>query len=419
VSIPFILLIAMLGLTPITLFADGPVERAIAAAVAAIAAAMVALFMRPGEGSYLANQCRPWLAVIAVPAIFMVVQALPIPILAHPIWASAAEGLGVPMMGAISIDPGLTVIVLGRYLFAVAVAFVAMAVTIDRGRAQTALLVLVGVTAAVAIAELWVPVTGPAVATIHAMTALGVIIAMAATIHVAERLELHRDRSREQRIKYFAAIAGGSIAFLLGAWTLLLRSPRPVVFAAACGVGLMAITAAARRFAVGPRITLAGVATALVFAVIIAANGSNGDADLSFRFALSGPTEVVSRMIADIPALGGGAGTYAALLPIYGGISDLLTVTPPPTAAVAITIGLGRPMFLVSLLVALVFAASLQWGAMSRGRDWVYPAAAAALVVVVTIEAFLDATLFDSAVLMIVVAMIGLGLAQRVGRGAR
>jgi hypothetical protein len=91
---------------------------------------------------------RPWAPVAALPALWMAIQALPMPLssLAHPVWTSAAAALNVPIMGAISIDPGMTLIGLGRYLFAVGIIFVTTAVAIDRRRAEATLFVLAGVT---------------------------------------------------------------------------------------------------------------------------------------------------------------------------------------------------------------------------------------------------------------------------------
>ena len=150
--VSFLLLILLVATTPVSLFLEGPLERAAAALAAAVAVAAVGVFVRAGEGGHLAKLLRPWAAVVAVPALWMLIQALPMPVpgLAHPIWASAAVGLDVPLIGAISIDPGMTLVGLGRYLFAVAVLGVATAIAIDRRRAEWMLYLLTGATAVMA-----------------------------------------------------------------------------------------------------------------------------------------------------------------------------------------------------------------------------------------------------------------------------
>ena len=66
----------------------------------------------------------------------MLVQVLPLRVLAHPIWKSAETALGHPVAGGISVDPGASVIALGQYLSVIAVAFLSAAVAVDRQRAE-------------------------------------------------------------------------------------------------------------------------------------------------------------------------------------------------------------------------------------------------------------------------------------------
>jgi hypothetical protein len=112
---------------------------------------------------------------------------------------------------------------------------------------------------------------------------------------------------------------------------------------------------------------------------------------------------------------GSGAGTFSALLPIYGDADDHAAKSAPPTAA-AIAVELGRPMLAVAVLLAAALIIVLFRGAMLRGRDACYPAAAAACAVVVVLESFVDSTFFDTAVIVVVSVSTGLGLAQSVRR---
>jgi hypothetical protein len=416
VSAPFFTLIALLVAAPATLFFDGLSADGATAVAVALAAALVAVQLRPGEGLHLATLCRPWAIVAAAPIGFMVLQALPVPWLAHPIWASASEALDAPLTGAISIDPTITLIALGRYLSLVAVVFVAASVSIERQRAQALLFVLMAVLAAATLALAWVTAGGDETAAVPAMGALGIIVAVAAMLHAVERIETRRSRSRHETIATVGTIAICLVAALADGAVLLLWSSIPVIVACGCGIGVLASTAIARRIGAGPRITLACVAGGLIVVLAVTATGISVEADPTLRFAVEGPTETAARMLADVPWLGTGAGTFAALQPIYAGINDVAGA--PPTAAAAIAIELGRPMLVLALAIAIAIASSLLWGAMSRGRDWIYAAATAGAVVLVTIEAFLDSALLDSAMGTLVATVMGLGLAQRVGRSA-
>jgi hypothetical protein len=149
VFLPFLVLILLIGATPALLMVDAPLVRGFAAAAAALAIALIGVTMRPREGSHLAGLVWPWIPVAAIPALWTGIQALPMPLsgVANPIWASASAALNTPVTGAISIDPGLTLLGLGRYLFAIGVVFATAAVAIDRRRAAGTLTVLCGVTA--------------------------------------------------------------------------------------------------------------------------------------------------------------------------------------------------------------------------------------------------------------------------------
>jgi hypothetical protein len=222
VFLPFLLLMLLLCATPAMIFIDVPIAHGLIAATTALAAALVGIGVPPGEGAHLEKLIRPWAAVALVPALWMVLQALPLPLFlsnfAHPIWSSAAGALDQSIAGSISIDPGMTIIALGRYLTALGVILVATAATIERARARSSLLVLTAVTALVAAfmiaADLGVadlaalaPAGAPASA-LNAMAALGVVISLAAAIQAFEW---------RQTLRYRAAPVGAAPAIAAGA----------------------------------------------------------------------------------------------------------------------------------------------------------------------------------------------------------
>jgi hypothetical protein len=421
---PFLLLLLLIGTTPATAFFDGPVAHAAVGLAAAAAVGMVAVEMRPAEGSHLARVLRPWALPAAVPALWMAVQASPMPLadFAHPIWESAAAALDLPVVGAISIDPGITLSALGRYLCAVAIVFVATAVAVDRGRAEWMLIGLAGLTtimaAVLGAAEVFrfaVPGSTQGVGvSLRALCALGVILSAAAAVYVVERFGIQPRRTGPAKATHAAALLVPILAFSVCAFAVARSSPQ-IVFATGCGVAVLALIGVARQLGVGPRFALGIAAAALCAALAVSLSGY-GHGDPFVRFASAGRSAAADRMIEDSEVLGSGAGTFSALRPIYGTARDVGADTTPPTAAAAIVIELGRPMWVVLALIAFAGAAVLLRRALQRGRDWVYPAVGAGCIVLMSIEAFTDATLFNGAVATVAAAIIGLGLAQSVSR---
>jgi hypothetical protein len=69
-------------------------------------------------------------------------------------------------------------------------------------------------------------------------------------------------------------------------------------------------------------------------------------------------------------------------------------------------------MVLFAMAIAAWLVVLLYRGALARGRDSFYAAAAAACTVLVVAEAFCDTSLLNSCVAVVADAVIGLGLAQ-------
>jgi hypothetical protein len=111
VIIALFFLVLLIVTTPVILIFDGPIIHGLVTAAAAVSVASVALRIRPGEAGFLSSVIRPMAIIAAIPALWMLVQVLPLKSvgLANPIWESAAAALGRPLAGSISIDPGLTV----------------------------------------------------------------------------------------------------------------------------------------------------------------------------------------------------------------------------------------------------------------------------------------------------------------------
>jgi len=137
--------------------------QGLVAGVVAVALAITARALRPGETGFLVSIVRPAAVAAAVPALWVLVQVLPL-VLAHPIWKSAETALGHPVAGTISVDPGASVIALGQYLSIVGVALLSAAVAVDRQRAEWILFALTAAGVALALILLFPGMQVPAFA---------------------------------------------------------------------------------------------------------------------------------------------------------------------------------------------------------------------------------------------------------------
>jgi hypothetical protein len=160
---------------------------------------------------------------------------------------------------------------------------------------------------------------------------------------------------------------------------------------------------------------------AVIAAVAIAAGkpgAGGGDLTLQFAGAASSAVSIAERMIAD-NSVGTGVGTFGALLPIYRESADVGMPTSAPTAAAQITIEMGH-LGLWTIIVMMVAATALLLrGAVSRGRDSFYATGAAGGAIALMAEAFIDASFFSTAIVILAMSLLGLGLAQSASRTAQ
>lgn len=424
-SAAFLLFIGLVGISPALILLDGLIVHALITGVTAIAVILVALSIRPGEGEYLAKIIRALALLAVLPALWMLVQLLPIPGLTHPIWANAREALSENLMGAVTIDRGATLIALTRFSTAAGLVFVAAAVTVDRARAETMLFMLSAVTTFAALALIGLSLSGLRAAsdaafasdsTLQALAALGVVINTAAADRAIERYETRRS-SAGGRSAFLRILAAFVAAFLVCSVAVLVLTEAPIIFAASCGFASFLIIVAIRRLQLRLWEGISIAAIGLVIAgIVIATNWGPGD--LTLRFAGASPSvPVVQSMLSNTGWPGNGAGSFASLLPVY---QPFAAIEPRvPTTAAAISIELGNIALAVMLALALALIGFLLRGSLTRGRDSFFPTAATASVVMVMVEAFCDASLLASAVIVVTTATIGLGLAQSESRTAQ
>jgi hypothetical protein len=406
----FVVLIVLIIATPAIAFAEGTTTYGIVALMASIALGVVSVGVRQGEVDHLEKLVRPVLPLLALPVLWMLVQLCPMPFSAwsHPVWASAAESLSVPVFGHITVDVGATLIGLTQYLTASGILVVAAAVSVDRTRAEWLLFWLVGATAlsaAVLIARISTgvfPATGPTAAdALRSASALGTIFAAVAVVRSIERFETRRTRAGMTWTKFAGSLAGSLLAFAICALALMMAAPAPVTFAAGVGLATVALVVLIRRLVLGPYAIGALAVVTIVGAIAIAAASStSGESDLTLRFATEASSmanSIAGRMITDNPR-GIGVGTYHAMLPVYQSFDHVDGPEWPPTTASQVTIEMGRAALWVFVLMSVVATGLLLRGALGRGRDSFYAAGAAGCTVALAVEAFADATLFNMAI---------------------
>jgi hypothetical protein len=391
---------------------------------------IVAVTMRASEARHLTASVGAIALVPLVPALWMLVQVLPLGFarLSHSVWPSAAEALGRPLRGAISVDPGATVVALIRYQAAVALALVAAAVAVDRSRAGW---MLTALTAAAAVIAVMVIIHGLGIVSLFPEDAaigdaasscvvLAVILAATALIRAHERQIARKPPSGPSLIAAARSYALPAVALLAGLIALPLAATTVDSIALAFGLATLIGAVAVRRFDLGPWGCSAIVATAvLVAATLVALQAGSRKVDLTLAFAAARPASsvpVAERILADAPRTGTGAGTFFALVPIYRSSSDLDVAAVAPTAAAAVAVEMGRPMLWAGVIAAFGLAAFLLQAAARRGRDYFYSATGAGCLVAAIFMSFSGIGLFSTATTAVLAVVVGLAFGQSKSR---
>jgi hypothetical protein len=390
---------------------------------------IIARTLRPGETEFLLSVIRPVVAILAVPALWMLIQVLPFKALAHPIWSSAESALRHPIGGSISIDIGATVLALGQYLTVVAVGLLAAAVAVDRQRAEWVLFSLAGATALIALVVATQDLFGltflsPATAPFERAqaidcVAMGAIISAAAGIRTLERFETRKSSPGRSVPVLLWTLAACSAAFALCLKILIFGSNGGVIIATSYGLVTLGSVFAIRRLALGAWGIAAFAVPTIGAAILIAASAPGlrtNSASLAFAASPASLTAVSQRMLDDAPVTGTGAGTFAAIAPIYRDADDLAPASAAPAAAATFAIELGWP--LLWLIVAAMGAATfvLLRASLRRGRDSFYPAAGGSCLLTLLSLCFVNDGLLGTAAATLFAATVGLAFAQSKSR---
>ncbi|UPK33988.1 hypothetical protein IVB18_38390 [Bradyrhizobium sp. 186] len=340
---------------------------------------------------------------------------------AHPIWASVHDALGGLAFGPITADLGLTLNALFLALVALALLGVTIVVVRDRGRAELVLFVLSGIATAGALAlDLhWLSpgLMGAAPSDLATSFAgLGTMLNLAVMQLAAERAE-----TRHSLVRSIAIGLCGLLGALASALAIFGLSGTNSAIAVAFGFVLILLILVIRRIDLSPLAAGALSLAALIGTVIV----------LSFLFEKNaGPIllrlvpdvgaetrAALERMLADTRWFGAGAGTFSAVARIY--LSDSGAALMAPSTAFAIFADLGWIGLSAALLAGMMALGRLFFGALQRGRDSFFPAAAAACVVFVLVQGFAGPGLLHPAAILCLAVIVGLGLSQSVSQSSR
>ncbi|AMA59756.1 hypothetical protein [Bradyrhizobium sp. CCGE-LA001] len=356
--------------------------------------------------------------LIAIP-LCIAAQLAPLPLSwAHPIWASAHDSLGGFSLGPITADIGLTVDALVLVLAAISLLGVAILVVRNRSRAELVLFVLSGVTAVAALVlDLHRLSPGLAAAAPSDLTTtlagLGLMLNLAVMQLAAERAETHHSVLRS----VFIGLCGlvGALACAIAIFGL---SGTNSAVAASFGVVLILLILVIRRLDLSPlAATALSVAALIGAAIVLTFLFEKNSGPVLLRLVPEMGTETkaaLERMLADTRWFGAGAGTFAAVGRIYQ--NDAGALLTAPSAATAVFAGMGWIGFAAMMAVSLIALVRLFFGALRRGRDSFFPAAAAACVLFALVQSFAGPGLLRPAAILCLSVIVGLGLSQSVSQ---
>jgi hypothetical protein len=362
--------------------------------------------------------CR-WV-LIAIP-LCIAAQLAPLWLsLAHPIWAGTHDALGGLPFGPITADVGLTLNALFLALAALSLVGVTIVVVRDRGRAELVLFVLSGIATvgALTLNLHWLSpgLVGAASDLATTFAGLGIMLNLSVMLLAAERAE-----TRHSVVRSLAIGLCGLVGALASAVAIFGLSGTNSAFAAAFGLVLILLILVIRRLDLSPLAAGAMSVAALVGATIVLSflfEKSSGPILLRLVPDMAAETRAaLERMLADTRWFGAGAGTFSAVGRIYQ--SDPAAALLAPSAATAIFADTGWLGLAAALMLSVVALLRLFFGALQRGRDSFFPAAAAACLVFALIQGFASPGLLYPAAILCLSVIVGLGLSQSVSQSSR
>ena len=417
--IVFTLFTLLIALFPVLTIQDGLPAQSLFAAFAALIIAAAGVAARAADAQFAAQVTRRLGLAAAIPVAWMVIQLLPMPSqLSHTVWVNGNEVLDQKAWGHISVDLGKTLEALVFYLANIALILASILLARDYQRAGRLLIILSAVTFLTVLALLTDRVFHLFALSAYPQQGLGAASALGLVLSLAVGalgLERGAQAKRSSRTFLFAS-AGGIIICTAG---LAAAANINLAVVAAFGAVTFLSIQLARSLQLNSWTIAVLLATLLAAATMIVIWRFDPDRPLSLllNFATSTPTNslaVAQRLLGDTGWFGAGAGTYTVLLPIYQDFGEA-AVQLPSSAAVLVVV-LGLPAVLIAVGIGLWLIVRLYGGALARGRDSFYAAAAASGTLILLGEAFCDTSLLQAGIAGTGSVLIGIGLAQSVSR---
>ncbi|GLH76769.1 hypothetical protein SSBR45G_16770 [Bradyrhizobium sp. SSBR45G] len=403
------MLCGLICVSPALGFLPAALAVGVSAAASAVALVWVALAIRPRELVFLSQIGTTFLIGASLIPIWIALQIAPLSALAHPVWSQASEALQHPLRGTISIDIGLTAGALLTSLSGLCIAMVAAAIAVDARRAQwlASAIFCAGIIHAVAMAAgLALDNAGLALETTPLVSLVVILMGLATA------LELLGSRKSRSRMLALPALAIASSVLLLG-----LQFRGSGLVAATAGVFIVALVWGLKRFRVPvwaaslAALSLTGLA---IFTTVALRSNPDLPFVISFADAQDSDLQRSLGVLADTPALGTGAGTIPALLPTY--FDGAETKAALSTAAAGIVVQFGRIPALVFAGAVMALVGILVLGALDRGKDWFYCAAASGSLVALIAGSLCISTILSTADVFVLGTALGCAISQRVSR---
>ena len=341
--------------------------------------------------------------------------------LANSIWRTAGSALSRRATERITTDVGQTLISMVQYFSLVAMMFATVAISIDRRRASW---VLQALTVATTLSALLVLASGLAgssqnfgvnVIAATDVAVLGIIIVIAMIQQIRERASTSSaGRANLGLLRLMLLLCLAAIAVF--SFVIFNYGTVGTFFALSLAIIIFIVGTFIQRFQLGAWGLSAVVAIVVVIAVAaLALRPGERATDFTVSLAAAPQSPLIAltqRLPAETGWLGTGAGTFAAVVPIYADLNETAAGNVAPTAAAAIAIEMGKPFLWAALIAGLFLAIMLLGGAARRGRDSFYPMAGASCVVATIVLAFNNSGLFNTSVLLTLAVTTGLAIAQ-------
>jgi uncharacterized membrane protein len=422
--VAFFILTTLIALFPALRMLDDILATGLVSAVIAVAIAAVAVTLNSSTLNRFSRLLKPAEAIVLfIPCLWMLLQVLPAPgrWLAHPIWASASSALDLPFFGAVSVDIGATLLSLAWYGAVLATACVTAAVTLDRQHAKTVLTLMTAVAALIAAELICFDLgfsgliefkhSGERAEAMN-IAVIGFVLSCATAIRAYDQLDSKGTRRRNPANTMTVSLIPSILASLICLAAILISADLMVFFSTLFGAGIVFGIWAIRKWQLRlwGQVGAAAVAAVAVFG-FFAIVPANKDADPTLAFSAQSSIGSLERMLSDVKWAGSGAGSLQALSPLYQGIDDPAS-QETATAAATIAIEMGRPFLWISVVVALIGAVLLFRRALSRGRDYVYPAAGAGCIIALLILLFASGGILGFTASLAMGVLGGLAVAQ-------